>query len=247
MKHRVFLRLLGILLFSVCFQSAGYASDRAVVAPAPTPGLCDSPYPDPQGNVSFTCRGLSDQQIRLLPSLSTLVDKLLRSGVEGSVLEARSNDVLKMLREEPVAKTALPVAQKAEATPVVAAPVKMPKDEKSKDTAVEVFTYDYRGFKTSSLVGPMLVLGDEGESKQYHKLIELQKAGKWKALLKEATREIKKVPDWLTPYAFEAVALQHEGKTAEAIAALVFVDQHSKGNSDYDQARLLLKRLQPAQ
>jgi hypothetical protein len=195
-------------------------------------------YPDMQGNVSFTCHGLTDAQMRLMPSLSILVEKLLQSGVDGPRLESRTDDILKMLHAN--AKTEL-----AANPTIIPTPSKKAKKEDDKDK--EIITYDYHGFKTSSLMGPMLVLGDEGESKQYQKLLAVQKAGEWKALLKDTTREIKKVPDWLTPYAFEAVALQHLGKTDEAIAALEFVDQHSRGNSDYDQARLLLKMLKPAE
>jgi hypothetical protein len=110
----------------------------------------------------------------------------------------------------------------------------------------EIITYDYRGYKTSSLTGPMLVDGDEGESKQYQALLELQKVGEWKKLLKNSTREIKKAPDWLTPYAFKAVALQHLGKKAEAIQALEYVDQRSTGNPEYDQVRRLLMQLKSA-
>jgi len=121
-----------------------------------------------------------------------------------------------------------------------------PKVPKGPQRPEEVITYDYRGFKTSSLTGPMLVDGDEGESGQYQKLLALQKGGEWKKLLKESTREIKKVPDWLTPYAFKAVALQHLGNNQEAIKALEYVDQRSVGNPDYDQVRSLLQHLKTA-
>ena len=89
----------------------------------------------------------------------------------------------------------------------------------------------------------MLVDGDVGESGHYQKLLTLQKAGEWKKLLKESAREIKRVPDWLTPYAFKAVALQHLGDNPGAIQALEYVDQRSAGNPDYDQVRHLLKQL----
>jgi hypothetical protein len=194
--------------------------------------------------VTFTCHGLTDDQLRLMPSVSALVGKVLNSGVDSSRLDAQSDYIVNLLREGPVSKPkAMPAIAPAVSSSTVSAPSKGPKKEAEK----EIIMYDYRGYKTSSLVGPMLILGDAGESKQYQKMLDLQKAGEWKKLLKEATHEFKKVPDWLTPYAFEAVALQHLGRTDEAIAALEYVDHQSVGNSDYDQARLLLKKLKPAQ
>ena len=211
-------------------------SENPSASPHPA-GSCDSPYPDAQGNVTFSCRGLNDEQMRLLPSVSTLVDKLLHSDVDNVRLDAQTDNILKML-QTPAAPP------KSEARKAATAPsAKPPKGPQSPE---EVITYDYRGFKTSSLTGPMLVDGDEGESGQYQKLLALQKGGEWKKLLKESTREIKKVPDWLTPYAFKAVALQHLGNNQEAIKALEYVDQRSVGNPDYDQVRSLLQHLKTA-
>ena len=200
--------------------------------------------------MSFTCRGLTDEQIRLLPSLSALVEKLLHSGVDGSRLESQTDDILRILQagQESIIKatpsvnlsTSPPASRPIAPAPHPSKPSVAPPPQK------EVILYDYRGYKTSSLTGPMLILGDEGESRQYQKLLDLQRAGNWKKLLHDATHEIKKAPDWLTPYAFEAVALQHLGRTKEAIAALEYVDQRSTGDSDYDQVRRLLAKLKAA-
>ena len=236
MNRTVSDRLLGCLILVFVCQQPGWSENPP--ATAPVAGACDSPYPDAQGNVTFSCRGLTDEQIRLLPSLSTLVNRLLASNVEGSRLETQTDDILKRLLAAPgaVEKTAPEVTASTHAhasPPIVAPPEK------------EVILYDYRGHKISSQTG--LMAGDPGESAQYQAMLALQRAGEWKKLLKEATREIKKVPDWLTSYAFKAVALQHLGNTQEAIASLEYVDQRSKGNSDYDQVRRLLKQLRPSQ
>jgi hypothetical protein len=183
--------------------------------------------------------------MRLLPSVSTLVEKLLHSGVDAARLDAQTDDILKMLQTSPKAAS----EPLTEAVPGLAAPepsaLKNPEPSKAEPPKPrEVITYDYRGYKTSSLTGPML--GDERESQRYQELLALQKAAEWKKLLKEASREIKRVPDWLTPYAFKGVAQQHLGDTQDAIASLEYVDQHSTGNPDYDQVRHLLEHLRQA-
>ena len=204
----------GCLILGLIGQRPARSQDQAAAPPAA--GACDSPYPDAQGNVTFTCRGLNDEQMRRLPSLF----KMLQEG-----LDSKSEPA-------PVAKPSINPRAVPPATPA---------REK------EVITYDYRGYKTSSRTGPMLLDGDEGESKEYRKLLALQKADEWKKLLKETAREIKKVPDWLTPYAFKAVAQQRLGTTLEAIKTLEYVDQRSVGNPDYDQVRRLLKQLKPSE
>jgi hypothetical protein len=243
MKRMISGQLLGGLVLTLVCQRPGWPEKQPVTPPAA--GTCDSPYPDAQGNVTFSCRGLTDEQIRLLPSLSTLVEKLLHAGVDGSRLESQTNNILKVLQTGPESIVKTTPSVHPSTSTLTSAPVSHPsaRPPVSSPPEKEVISYDYRGYKTSSLTGPLLIQGDEGESLQYQKLLALQKAGEWKKLLHDATHEIKKAPDWLTPYAFEGVALQHLGKTQEAIAALEYVDQRSTGNSDYDQVRRLLKKL----
>jgi len=239
MNRAVYGRLLGCVALTFAYQQPGWSENKPATPPAK--GVCDSPYPDAQGNVSFTCRGLTDEQIRLMPSLSTLIEKLLHSGVESARLDSQTDNILKMLQTDSEAPGE---TMPSETRPT--GPSLVPPSNRGPRKDREVFTYDYRGYKTSSLSGPMLLLGDAGESKRYQELLELQDAGEWKKLLKESTREIKKVPEWLTPYAFKAVALRHLKNNQEAIQALEYVDQHSKGNPDYDQVRRLLQKLKPA-
>jgi len=240
---------LASLILTLGMSSIVQAKKHPAAPPPPEGAVCDSPYPDPQGNVSFTCHGLTDDQLRLLPNLTTLMNRVLNAGVDGPRLDAQSDAIVKSLQAGPApVPTAISQPIVLPSTTVASIPIenKKPEKEKPKEKEKEIFTYDYRGYKTSSLIGPMLILGDNGESKEYQKLLTLQKAGEWKKLLKDSNHEIKKVPDWLTPYAFKAVALQHLGDKPGAIAALEYVDQHSAGNPDYDQVRHLLHQLSPA-
>ena len=155
---------------------------------------------------------------------------LFRSGVDGERLDSEAVGIVKGLQASPVSKAAAPTpAHAVSALPSSPSPGK------------EVITYDYRGFKTSSLRGPLFT--EDQASLAYQSLLSLQKKDEWKKLLKEATREAKKTPEWLTPYAFKAVALHHLHRDADAITALEYVDQRSTGNPDYDQVRAMLKQL----
>ena len=227
----------GLALAFLCQWPALPENNAALPPAASAPALsCDSPYPDEQGNVTFVCKGLNDEQVRLMPAVSVLVDKLLHSGIDSASLDARSDDVVRLLQKSP--------EPKAERTSAAAEPSKATAPVAAQAAKVEVITYDYRGLKTSSISGPLLT--DEGETEQYYKMLSLQKAGEWKKLVKAAAHEIKKVPEWLTPYAFKAVGLVHLHNKNDALAALEYVDQHSQGNPDYDQVRRLLKQLKPA-
>jgi hypothetical protein len=207
-------------------------------AASPVPGgPCDSPYPDAQGNMTIVCHGLDDKQLRLLPHVSSLANRILQSSIEGERLESETDGILNILEGSPAPKAAaletLPV--KNASTPRQIPPASPP------PSVAEVITYDYRGFKTSSIRGPLYA--EAQTSLAYQDMLALQKKGDWKKLLKRAAREAKEAPGWLTPYAFKAVALHHLGRNSEAISALDYVDQRSAGNPDYDQARKMLKQL----
>ena len=162
MTRHGFMPILSFLALAFLYQGFGWSADKP--GTSPTAGICDSPYPDPQGNVTFTCHGLTDDQLRLMPSVSTLVGKVLTSGVDSSRLDAQSDYIVNQLREGPASKAK---TMKAE-LPAVSTPTAQTSTKDSKlvnEKEPEIFTYDYRGYKTSSLVGPMLVMGDEGESK----------------------------------------------------------------------------------
>jgi hypothetical protein len=199
-------------------------------------GGCDPAIPDAHGDVTFLCHGLTDEQVHLLPKISTVLDKLMKNSNDATL-----DSVLVVLQPGAAPKNEAAVSPPSP-TPdlqgLTAAVHGIPAASPPKGN---VISYDYRGYRRSSLTGP--VPGDEGESKEYQKLLKLQKSGEWKKLFKEATREIKKVPEWLTPYAFGAVAIYHLGNRTEAVKLLQHVDQQSAGDPDYDQVRHMLAQL----
>ncbi len=192
---------------------------------------CDPALSDPNGDVTLLCHGLKDEHVRVLPKVMAIVETLLKTDLTGSSLDARLEDVLA-------------VAQKGrEAAAQVSAAAPEPAAKESKKASPPAVLYNYRGFQVSAPGSP--ATPEKGESAEYAKLLELQKSNDWKRLLKESSREIKRVPEWLTPYAFKAVALVRLGKQKEAIELMHYVDQHSAGNPEYDQVRAMLKRLEP--
>lgn len=218
--------LAGLALVLIGWKLAPAEERAAGAVPA---GRCDSPYPDAQGNMTMVCHGLTDDQLRLLPHVSSLANRILQSGVEEERLDSKAGDILKILQTSSEPKAAVPAPS---------APPSRPPPEK------DVMTYDYRGFKTSSLRGPLFA--DDQASLAYQDLLALQKKDEWKKLLKEAERQAKKTPEWLTPHAFKAVALHHLSRDPEAITALEYVVERSTGNPEYDQVRNLLKQLKSA-
>jgi hypothetical protein len=73
---------------------------------------------------------------------------------------------------------------------------------------------------------------------------KLESEKNWKELRTLAEQQIKKTPDWLTPYLFSGVAEANLGNKAAAIARLKYVRDQAAGNPDYADAERLLKMLE---
>jgi hypothetical protein len=103
--------------------------------------------------------------------------------------------------------------------------------------------YDFNGAKRDQRPGVSnVVIGEEfGVFQQMGKL-ESEK--NWKELRTLAEQQIKKTPDWLTPYLFSGVAEANLGNKAAAIARLKYVRDQAAGNPDYADAERLLKMLE---
>ncbi len=212
------------------FWLGGFAASESNSATLNLQG-CDPALSDPNGDVTLLCHGLKDEHVRVLPKVTAILEALLKSDLTGASLDARLDDVLAVAQKGHEAAAQVPAA----------APEPAPKESKKASPAAVL--YDYRGYKISAPGSPNSP--EKGESGQYAKLLDLQKSNEWKRLLKESSQEIKRVPEWLTPYAFKAVALIRLGKQKEAVELLHYVDQHSAGNPEYDQVRVMLKRLEP--
>lgn len=55
--------------------------------------------------------------------------------------------------------------------------------------------------------------------------------------------QIRKTPEWLTPYLCAGVALANLGRREEAIRRLEHVEKMSSGNPDYSAAARILNEL----
>jgi hypothetical protein len=99
--------------------------------------------------------------------------------------------------------------------------------------------YDFNGARREQRPGYSGVIVGE-ETGVFQTMVGLQKEQKWKELLNVAETQIKKTPDWLTPYIFSGMANAQLGQRNAAIERLEFVVDQSAGDSNYgDAARIL--------
>jgi hypothetical protein len=99
-------------------------------------------------------------------------------------------------------------------------------------------TYGFNGMRR--IISPGRVQGDDGEMSVFARLKSLQDNHDWNRLIEESEAEIKKVPAWLTPYAFKGLAYLNLGKHDEGIKLLEYVDQRTPGNPEFDEVRKVL-------
>lgn len=99
-------------------------------------------------------------------------------------------------------------------------------------------TYGFNGMRR--IISPGRIEGDDGEMNVFNRLRSIQDSHDWNRLVEECDAEIKKVPDWLTPYAFKGIALLNLGKKGEGITLLEYVDQRTPNNPDFDEVRKIL-------
>lgn len=101
--------------------------------------------------------------------------------------------------------------------------------------------YDFNGAKREQRPGYARVTVG-AETVVFQNMIKLQANQQWKALLTISEDQIRKTPDWLTPYLFSGLANANLGNTEAAIQRLTFVRDKAVGNPDYaDAARILLQ------
>jgi hypothetical protein len=103
--------------------------------------------------------------------------------------------------------------------------------------------YDFNGAKREQRPGVMGVTGGE-EVTVFQNMLKLQSEHRWDDLLDITENQIKKTPDWLTPYLFSGIANANLGKRSAAIDRLKFVQEEAAGNPDYADAERILRQLQ---
>jgi len=104
-----------------------------------------------------------------------------------------------------------------------------------------VATYDYNGTRRKGSVATGRVEADATLVNNYERLMALESAGDPTAVLVEADKAIALDAAWLTPYVFKAVAYRNLGDFKRAIELFKYIDEHSRGNPQYDHIRAALR------
>ncbi len=103
--------------------------------------------------------------------------------------------------------------------------------------------YDFNGARRETRPGYTgAVAGNEFTV--FQAMIKLQANKNWPELLTAAEGQIKKTPDWLTPYLFSGIANANLGNKSAAIERLTFVRDQAAGDPNYADADRILTLLQ---
>jgi hypothetical protein len=105
-----------------------------------------------------------------------------------------------------------------------------------------IYTFDFNGGRRTQEPGKMEVVAGE-EYSTFQTIVGLEKNKDWSALLNICEEQIKKTPEWLTPYLFSGVAHINLGERAKGIERLSYVREHAGGNTAYAAADRILKQL----
>jgi len=103
--------------------------------------------------------------------------------------------------------------------------------------------YGFNGAKRDQSPGVTKVVAGE-EVGVFQEMEKLDSDKNWKELRALAEQQIKKTPDWLTPYLFSGVAEANLGNKTAAISRLKYVRDQAAGNPDYAGAERVLKMLE---
>lgn len=107
-----------------------------------------------------------------------------------------------------------------------------------------IHTYDFNGARRTSEMGKQVV--DAGEEiNVFQNIVQLQTQKDWQRLRDVCEEQIKKTPEWLTPYLFAGVAYMNLGESTKATERLTYVKTKAGGNPAYADADQLLIKLQP--
>ena len=80
----------------------------------------------------------------------------------------------------------------------------------------------------------------------FQRLVALEKAQDFAAVISLCETQITRTPTWLTPYLFLGAAYANTGQREKAIANLRHVVTHAAGDPDYQRAQELLAKLEAA-
>lgn len=104
--------------------------------------------------------------------------------------------------------------------------------------------YDFFGAKRTKLRPGCIDVTLGPEFDVFNKMDALEKQKNYSALIKLCEKQIKKTPEWLTPYFYMGVAFANLGNKARAIKLFEHVLKNAPaGDEEYAQAKDYLKRL----
>lgn len=116
------------------------------------------------------------------------------------------------------------------------------KTEAIKASRGVVSTWDFNGVRREGRAGVMnAIMGEEVAI--FEELVRLERGGEHARIVELATTQIRKTPDWLTPYLFRGIAYARLGKLQEAKADLEHVVRNSAGDKAYAEAGIALQQL----
>ena len=103
-------------------------------------------------------------------------------------------------------------------------------------------TYDFNGVKHIRTGHNFrTIAGDETEI--FERLCDLEREGQWAEVRDLSEEQIRKTPEWLTPYLCAGVAFANLGEEKDAIRRLEYVDKMAPGDSNYAAAGRILRQL----
>jgi tetratricopeptide (TPR) repeat protein len=105
-----------------------------------------------------------------------------------------------------------------------------------------VSMYDFNGAKRESVGGSTTLMVGE-EHAVFQNMVKLKKSGKLEQLSNLCEQQIKKTPEWLTPYFYLGLASADMGDKEKTITYLEHVISNAPGDPDYAQAIEILKRI----
>jgi len=105
-----------------------------------------------------------------------------------------------------------------------------------------ISTYDFNGAKREIAPGRSIVVAGD-EFGVFQSIAKLEKEKKYPELASICKSQIKKTPEWLTPYFFLGIAAANMGLKDEAISNFEHVIEDASGNPDYREAEKFMKLL----
>jgi tetratricopeptide (TPR) repeat protein len=124
------------------------------------------------------------------------------------------------------------------------------KEEKIKDLQVQAkkssrgitSTFDFNGTKRDTTAGSVTAIAGD-EFSVFQRILLLEKESKFVELKNLCEAQIKKTPNWFTPYLYLGVAYANLGNKEKAISNLEYVIENTPGDPNYAQAKTLLDQL----